>query len=197
MTDFRSARLMYRGIALLALLVAGCTTAGGEKTVQQPIPRLYGAEDPQFSRAMGELLGPGLLEGNLVDVLLNGDEIFPAMLQAIRGAKKTITFETFIYWSGSIGKEFADALAERGRAGVKVHVLLDWVGTNKMDASQLALMERAGIQVKKYHKLHWYQLGRLNNCTHRKLLMVEGQIGCTGGVGIADEWTGHAQAPKH
>jgi cardiolipin synthase len=197
MTDFRSARLMYRGIALLALLVAGCTTAGGEKTVQHPIPRLYGTEDPQFSRAMGELLGPGLLEGNLVDVLLNGDEIFPAMLQAIHGAKKTITFETFIYWSGSIGKEFADALAERGRAGVKVHVLLDWVGTNKMDASQLALMERAGIQVKKYHKLHWYQLGRLNNRTHRKLLIVDGQIGFTGGVGIADEWTGHAQDPQH
>jgi cardiolipin synthase A/B len=92
---------------------------------------------------MGALLGPGLLDGNLVEVLLNGDEIFPAMLQAIRGAQETITFETFIYWSGSIGKEFADALADRARAGVKVHVLLDWVGSDRMDASQLALMEQA------------------------------------------------------
>jgi len=184
-------------MSLLALVEMGCTTGGGEKTVQHPIPRLYGAKDPQFARTMGVLLGPGLLEGNLVDVLLNGDEIFPAMLEAIHGAKKTITFETFIYWSGSIGREFADALADRARAGVKVHVLLDWVGSDRMDASQLSLMEQAGVQVRKYHKPLWYQVGRLNNRTHRKLLVVDGRVGFTGGVGIADEWTGHAQDPAH
>jgi cardiolipin synthase len=197
MTTCRSLRVLYWGISLLALVATGCTTAGGEKSVQHPIPRLYGAEDPQFARTMGALLGPGLLEGNLVDVLLNGDEIFPAMLQAIRGAKETITFETFIYWSGSIGKEFADALADRARAGVRVHVLLDWVGSNKMDASQLELMQQAGVQVRKYHKPNWYQLGRLNDRTHRKLLVADGRIGFTGGVGIADEWSGHAQDPAH
>jgi cardiolipin synthase len=139
----------------------------------------------------------GILEGNQVDVLLNGDEIFPAMLQAIRSAKTTITFETYIYWSGSIGSEFTNALAERARAGVKVHVLLDWIGSNKMDASQLSLMEQAGVQVRKYHKPHWYQLRRLNNRTHRKLLVVDGHTGFTGGVGIADQWSGHAQDPEH
>jgi cardiolipin synthase len=184
-------------MSLLALVAAGCATGGGEKSVQHPIPRLYGAEDPQFARTMGVLLGPGLLEGNLVDVLLNGDEIFPAMLEAIRGAEKTITFETFIYWSGAIGKEFADALADRARAGVKVHVLLDWIGSDRMEASQVALMEQAGVEVRKYHKPHWYQVFRLNNRTHRKLLVVDGQVGFTGGVGIADEWTGHAQDPAH
>ena len=194
MTICRSFRGLYWGLALLALIATGC---GGEKSVQHPIPRLYAAQDPQFARTMGALLGPGLLEGNRVDVLLNGDEIFPAMLQAIRSAKRTITFETFIYWSGSIGKEFADALAERARAGVKVHVLLDWVGSNKMEASQIALMEQAGVQVRKYHKPHWYRLDRLNNRTHRKLLVADGQVGFTGGVGIADEWTGHAQDPAH
>src|SRR5678815_319312 len=168
MTACRSRRGLYWSISLLALIATGCTTAGGEKSVQHSIPRLYGAEDPQFARTMGALLGPGLLEGNLVDVLLNGDEIFPAMLQAIRGAKKTITFETFIYWSGSIGREFADALADRARSGVKVHVLLDWVGSDRMDASQLELMQQAGVQVRKYHKPNWYQLGRLNDRTHRK-----------------------------
>ena len=184
-------------VSLLALLATGCATSGREKVVEHPIPRLYGAEDPQFSRTMGTLLGTGILDGNRVDVLLNGDEIFPAMLQAIRSAKTTITFETFIYWSGSIGSEFTNALAERARAGVKVHVLLDWIGSNKMDASQLALMEQAGVQVRKYHKPHWYQLGRLNNRTHRKLLVVDGETGFTGGVGIADQWTGHAQDPEH
>ncbi len=146
---------------------------------------------------MGTLLGADVLDGNRIEALLNGDEIFPPMLQAIRNARKSITFETFIYWSGAIGREFADALAERGRAGVKVHVLLDWVGSNKMDASVLAEMEQAGVQVKKYHEPKWYQLGRLNNRTHRKLLVVDGWDGFTGGVGIADAWTGHAQDPEH
>lgn len=197
MAVFRPVRLQYCGILLLAFLATGCVSLGGEKTVEHLIPRLYGAGEPQFARTMGTLLGPDVLRGNRVDVLSNGDEIFPAMLQAIRGGKKSITFETFIYWSGSIGAEFADALAERARAGVKVHVLLDWFGSMEMDASLLALMEQAGVQVQKYHKPQWYQLGRLNNRTHRKLLVVDGQIGFTGGVGIADQWTGHAQDPEH
>jgi len=192
----RSMRLLYWVVSLLALLATGCGQ-GGEKTIEHPIPRLYGAEDAQFSRTMGALLGPGILEGNRLDVLLNGDQIFPAMLQAIRNGKKTITFETYIYWSGSIGVEFADALAERARAGVKVHVLLDWFGSGKMDASLMAQMKDAGVQVRKYHQPQWYQLGRLNNRTHRKLLVVDGQVGFTGGVGIADQWTGHAQDQEH
>jgi len=182
----RSMRLLYWVVSLLALLATGCGQ-GGEKTIEHPIPRLYGAEDAQFSRTMGALLGPGILEGNRLDVLLNGDQIFPAMLQAIRNGKKTITFETYIYWSGSISVEFADALAERARAGVKVHVLLDWFGSGKMDASLMTQMKDAGVEVRKYHKPQWYQLGRLNNRTHRKLLVVDGQVGFTGGVGIADQ----------
>ena len=146
---------------------------------------------------MGSLLGPGIVPGNKVRALCNGDEIFPAMLEAIRGAKRTICFETFIYWSGAIGQEFAEALSERARAGVKVHVVLDWVGSGKMDASMLEEMEQAGVQVVKYHPLRWYSLGRLNNRTHRKLLIVDGRVGFTGGVGIADNWLGHAQDPEH
>ncbi len=197
MAAFRSICLCYWGISVLALLATGCATSGREKVGEHPIPRLYAAGDSQFSRTMGTLLGTGILDGNRVDALLNGDEIFPAMMQAIRSAKTTITFETFIYWSGSIGSEFTNALAERARAGVKVHVLLDWIGSDKMDASQIALMDQAGVQVRKFHEPHWYQLGRLNNRTHRKLLVVDGETGFTGGVGIADQWTGHAQDPEH
>jgi len=127
-----------------------------EKVVEHSIPRLYGTDDPQFIRTMGTLLGTDILDGNQVDVLLNGGETFHAMLQSIRRAEKTITFETFIYWSGSIGSEFSNALAERAHTGVKVHVLLDWIGSYKMDASQLVLMEQAGVEVRKYHKPHWY-----------------------------------------
>jgi len=168
-----------------------------EQQIRQRIEHRYGVADPEFARAMGVLLGPSFADGNRVDTLLNGDEIFPAMLAAIRGAKRSIDFETYIYWSGGVGKAFADALAERARAGVKVHILLDWVGSQKMDKDLLDEMAKAGVEIRKYHALKWYTLDRLNNRTHRKLLVTDGRIGFTGGVGIADEWNGHAQDPDH
>jgi len=177
------------------ILVLNFTT--GEKKIEQSVERLYAAADPAFARAMGVLLGPAILQGNRFEALLNGDRIFPAMLAAIRDAKQTITFESYIYWSDAIGKEFADALAERARAGVKVHVLLDWVGSNKMDPSHLAAMEAAGVEVRQFHKPAWYSLARMNNRTHRKVLVVDGKVGFTGGVGIAELWTGDAQDPQH
>src|SRR5687768_6712167 len=114
------------GVLLAALLVSIWQAGGTESQIEQRLERLYDIDHPQFRRSMGVLLGPPLLEGNRVQVLLNGDAIFPAMLADIRRARRTITFETYIYWSDSIGREFAEALAERARAGVKVHVLLDW-----------------------------------------------------------------------
>jgi cardiolipin synthase len=169
----------------------------GEKKVQTRISEIYAVQDPQFLRTMSHLLGPPLVSGNQVQELINGDEIFPPMLAAIRAARKTITFETFIYWSGDIGREFAEALAERAQAGVKVHVLVDWVGSLKMDDELLDLMEDAGVELHKYHPLHWYHLARMNNRTHRKLLVIDGRVGFTGGVGIADEWLGDAQDADH
>ena len=171
--------------------------SSGEKKIKHEIERLYGVDDPRFVRAMGLLLGPPIAAGNRVTTLVNGDRIFPAMLEAIRGARETITFETYIYWSGEIGKAFADALAERARAGIKVHVLLDWVGSGKMDAKQIDELREAGVSVHKYHPLRWYNLARVNNRTHRKLLVVDGRIGFTGGVGIADKWSGDGQDEDH
>src|ERR1043166_3338075 len=188
--------LLAIGLTLLAVLLVVNFT-GGEKKIEQRIPRLYGSDDPLFRRAMGGLLGPVILPGNRFEFLLNGDQIFPAMLAAIRRAEKTITFETYIYWSGTVGREFAEALAERARAGVKVHVLLDWVGSSKLEASQLELMEKSGATIRKFHKPAWYNLARMNNRTHRKLLVTDGKVGFTGGVGIADLWSGHAQDPEH
>jgi cardiolipin synthase len=181
--------------ALIVLVIANLSSSA--KKIEKKIEHLYRAGDEQFVRSMGSLLGPGIIPGNQVRALCNGDEIFPAMLDAIRGAKRTICFETFIYWSGSVGREFADALGERARAGVKVHVVLDWVGSGKMDASMIDEMKEAGVEVVKYHPLRWYNVGRLNNRTHRKLLIVDGVVGFTGGVGVADNWLGHAQDPEH
>lgn len=184
-------------VVTLAAVVVALNLTAGEKRVRTRVAHLYPILDPQFQRTLGVLLGPDFLRGNRFEVLRNGDEIFPSMLRAIRNARKTITFETYIYWSGDIGRDFADALAERARAGVKVHVLIDWVGSSKIDKGFLATMEGAGVQIRRFHPPHWYNLTKLNNRTHRKLLVVDGTVGFTGGVGIAPEWTGHAQDPSH
>ena len=168
-----------------------------EKKLRHTMEHLYGVTDPQFKREMSVLLGPAIVTGNRITTLQNGAEIFPAMLQAVRQAQRTITFETYIYWSGKVGQQFADALSERSRAGVKVRVMLDWLGSEKMEGSLLDAMRAAGIEVERYHPVKWYSLGRLNNRTHRKVLIVDGVTGFTGGVGIADQWTGHAQDPDH
>ncbi len=185
--------------ALLTLLavVLAMNFATPEKKLERKIEHRYAVSDPQFERELGVLLGPAILPGNTVKDLENGDEIFPAMLEAIRGARTNINFETYIYWSGEIGKQFADALAERARAGVKVNMLVDWAGSIKMDDELLKEMEDAGVAIHKYRPLKWYNLGRLNNRTHRKLLIADGRVAFTGGVGIADAWTGHAQDPDH
>ena len=168
-----------------------------EKTIERSIEVEYAISDPQFRREMGVLLGPGITGGNRVDALDNGAEIFPAMLEAIREAERTINFETYIYWSGDIGREFSEALSERASAGVKVNVVIDWVGGMKMDTDVAARMRAAGVRVEYYRPLAWYNLSRINKRTHRKLLVVDGRLGFTGGVGIADQWTGQAQDPDH
>ena len=183
-------------LTLVVVLIA-VNFMTGEKKIEHRLTRTHSVDSPQFALELGVLLGPPLVEGNRVTALFNGDEIFPPMLAAIRDAKQTINFESYIYWSGDIGKQFADALAERARAGVQVHVMLDWVGSAKMDKSLSDEMTRAGVEVYRFHPPTWYDLGRLNNRTHRKLLIVDGVVGFTGGVGIAPTWTGHSQDPDH
>jgi len=183
--------------ATLVLGVLALNFMPGEKQIERQLTRQYDTRDPQFRRSLGVLLGPPILEGNKVEALINGDQIFPAMLAAIREAKETITFETYIYWSESIGDEFSQALSERARAGVKVHLMLDFMGSMKMNNKQVDEMKKAGVQVQRYHKPVWWKLARMNNRTHRKLLVIDGKIGFTGGVGIADQWRGNAQDEDH
>jgi len=189
---------LLTGIGIgIVLFVIAANFVRNERKVARPVVSPYGIDDPQFPRAVGSLLGPPLLPGNAVAELLNGDTIFPSMLGAIHNARATITFETYIYWSGDIGHTFAHALAERARTGVKVLILLDWAGSVPMNRDLLDLLESAGCQVIRYHAPRWYHLTRINNRTHRKVLIIDGHTGFTGGVGIADKWTGRAQDPHH
>ena len=191
---------LIAGVVASLCLVVGLLVSnfvGGETKVEHRIERLYPLDDPRFVQELGVLLGPPFLPGTKVRALMNGDEIFPPMLAAISAAQVSITFETYIYWAGDIGRAFAEALAERARQGVKVHVLLDWVGSEKMDTRLVTTMEQAGVQVRRFHPPHWSNLGRMNNRTHRKLLIADGRVGFTGGVGVAPQWTGRAQDPDH
>jgi len=161
----------------------------------EPIRINYGPLDPSFANAMGPMTGADFADGNAVEMLVNGDAFFPPMLQAIREAKKTITLETYIWASGHISNLFIDALTERARAGVKVHALFDGMGSLKLRWSDRVRMRAAGIELITYGREHWWQVKpNINHRTHRKLLIVDGKIGFTGGMCIEDHWLGNANA---
>jgi cardiolipin synthase len=177
------------------LLYANLTTP--DQPVEHPIAHRYDTRDPRFERTMSHLLGSPVVPGNRVTALLNGDQAFPAMLEAIRSARHSITLEAYIFWPGTVGTTFAQALAERARAGVATHVILDGVGSQKLDDALIDGMRQAGVQVVEFRPLRWYALDRVNHRTHRKLLVVDGRVGFTGGLGIADLYLGHAQDKDH
>lgn len=159
--------------------------------------KAYGPGTAEFSLALGPMLGADFLAGNVIQTLINGDQFFPAMLVAIRGAKQTITLETYIWAPGKISDEFVEALSERARNGVKVHVLMDGMGTLKFRREDRERMERVGIELVKYGREHWYQIKpNISHRTHRKLLIVDGRVGFAGGMCIDDSWMGNADSPK-
>lgn len=160
-----------------------------EKKIRHELHPRYAAGDDVFARTMGQLLGPPLLPGNEVTVLQNGDEIFPAMLAAIRSAERTITFENFLLKEGRVSDAFAAAFSERARAGVQVHVLQDSLGSNCIHGRAIQQMRHAGVMVEIFR----FAKFSLNYRTHRKLLVIDGKIGFIGGVGISDEWCGNGR----
>jgi cardiolipin synthase len=153
-------------------------------------------DSAEFLDSMEGSTGVPLLGGNAVAILNNGDEFYPSMLEAIRGARRSITIEAYIYWRGEIGLEFARAIAERARAGVPVKLLLDTVGSATIGDEILKVLEEGGCQLAWFNPIDWYTLDRFNYRTHRKSLIVDGRIAYTGGAGIADHWRGCAQDPE-
>ncbi|MEU5893927.1 phospholipase D-like domain-containing protein [Streptomyces sp. NPDC047461] len=146
-------------------------------------------------RRLERLIGVAATEGNELVRLRNGDEIFPAMLEAIRSARYTIDMMTFVYWRGQIAQDFARALADRARAGVRVRLLLDGFGAQKIERRLLDLMDEAGVQVAWFRKPVWLSPFKQNHRCHRKALIVDEHTAFTGGVGIAEEWCGDARGP--
>ncbi len=150
-----------------------------------------------FAHLVETVTGAPVRPGNRVEVLRNGCQTFPAMLEAIAGARRSVDFSSYIYWPGEITDRFTEAFIERARAGVEVNVVLDGYGSAKLDRDHVARLERGGVSVEFFLPPRWYTLHKLNNRMHRRLLIVDGEMGFAGGVGIADVWTGDAQDPEH
>jgi cardiolipin synthase len=162
---------------------------------------LHGEElevgSPAFQRAAEAITSSPIAPGNRAEVLINGDEIFPALIATIASARRSVNLLTYVYWHGEIARAVADAVCERAAAGVEVNVLLDAVGSAKMGRELTGRMRDAGANVAIFRPPKPYAIRRLNNRTHRKLCIVDGRVGLIGGVGIADEWTGDAEDPDH
>ena len=185
------------GLFLLCLLTGGwgCSVTA-EKRIHKPIRAEFSVADPEFRKTINHLLGPPLVEGNAIVALLNGDQIFPAMLEAIRGAQQTITIEQYIWSPGKVSEQFVPALLERARAGVKIRVVIDGIGSMKLGQSDLQPLLEAGGQVGRFNTPGWFRLFKVNHRTHRKIMVVDGKIGFTGGVCMSDEWLGNADEPE-
>jgi len=150
----------------------------------------------EVRRTLEGVIGVPATEGNQVDVLLNGDRIFPAMLEAIGEARRTIDLLTFVYWRGGIGTRFAEALSDKAGSSVRVRVLLDAWGASSIDPDLISEMEDAGVRVRWFRPLRRLQPTKVNHRTHRKVMIVDEATGFTGGVGIADEWCGDARSEE-
>jgi cardiolipin synthase len=157
----------------------------------------FAIESDEFLSTVVGATGAPFFPGNSFDIYNNGDEFYPAMMDAIEGARHSVTIEAYIYWEGDIGKLFAEALAAKSQEGLRVRILLDAIGSSSIGSDILKILETGGCQVEWYHPVRWYNLNRINNRTHRKSLIVDGRVGFTGGAGIADHWVGNAEDEHH
>jgi cardiolipin synthase len=183
-------------LLVVAAVVAGLLLLAQDQETLR-IQSARGAEEPGHAAYVAALLGADLTAGNQYDVLTNGDQFLPAMLQAIAAARTRIVLETYIYDSGDVAARFTTALEQAARRGVMCAIVVDAVGSAGMERGHVQRLESAGCVVATFNPPHWYKLEELNYRSHRKILVVDGEVGFTGGAGIADQFAGHAQDGDH
>ena len=180
------------GLALLLTVTTGC--AGVPPHLELPTLDI---KQPAFAATLGAYTGTTVVGGNRVEILLNGEEIFPAKVALIRKARRTINYAQYVFEDGEPAREITEALAERCRAGVKVNVLLDAVGALAMPSQFRAEMTNAGCRVENYRPLSPFAIDRVNYRNHRRILVVDGLVGVTGGSGISGKWSGNGRQEGH
>ncbi len=199
----RKRRPRHHFVIFLVLVAAGYALAvsiaksSAPKETVYDLPHDFKVTSPTFLPSA--LPGPAMTSGNRIEILENGDAIFPAMLAAIASARRTVNFEAYIFWSGEVGARFRDALAERAAHGVAVRVLLDAVGSpgRRLKATDVDILRRAGCRVEFFHSTKPWVIWVVNHRSHRRVLVVDGAVGFTGGAGFADPWLGSADSPEH
>jgi cardiolipin synthase A/B len=190
-------RHFFMVVLLVAVVAAvvGLALAQDQETLR--LRSAIAADDPNAPAYLAALIGGELTHGNTYEVLTNGDQVFPAMLDAINQAERRISFETYVYEAGELGETVTTALENAARRGVQVAMVLDEIGSSKMDPAHDERLRKAGCHIVSLNAPRWYELEELNYRTHRKILVVDGQVGFAGGVGVADHWLGHAQDKAH
>ena len=201
----RRARFRFRlhyahKLVLSVLIVVGIiavilTLSQDEQTLK--IESAYAAQDSHFAGYITTLLGVETTSGNEYTLLTNGDQFFPAMLDAINHATRRIAFETYIYEKGRVANQFTPALVAAAHRGVQVNLVVDAFGSNRMSEEDIEQLRQAGARVGRFGKAHWWTLDNLTYRTHRKILVIDGKIGFTGGAGVSDHWLGNAEDPDH
>jgi cardiolipin synthase len=192
---FRHRKLIITVIIIVGIVATLLALAQDQLTLK--IQSAHGIDDPQFAGYSAALLGVHATGGNTYTVLTNGDQIFPAMLAAVNGARRRISFETYIYNKGTIGEQFTNAFIAAAKRGVQVQLVIDAMGSNKVPQEWQDNLKAAGVKIGEFGQPKWYSLEELNYRTHRKILVVDGHVGFTGGVGLDDQWLGNAQDKEH
>jgi cardiolipin synthase A/B len=185
-------------VAAAALVLAGAITASGCTRVPPHValpPLMLG--EMSFFPTLEAYAGAPIVSGNSVELLLNGEEIFPSLMEAIRSARQTITYAQYYFEEGPVARDIAEALAERCRAGVGVNVLLDAFGSLNVPRQYLELMRVSGCHVVWFRPLNQYVFRRYYKRNHRRILVVDGRIGFTGGAGVSRKWMGNGRTEGH
>lgn len=177
-------------------VTASVNAEAGREAAVVSVPEVT-SDAEAFMRALGGSASADVIDGNEITVLQNGIEIFPALLDAIASATHSVHFSTFIYSSGHIPREFADTFSAAAKRGVEVRMVFDKSGSKRVSPELIKQMRKAGCKVRWFRPIRWYSWAKYNHRTHRKLLIIDGTIAFTGGVGIADEWNGNADSPAH
>ena len=183
-TGFKTVRVL-----LLSSWLAGCASTPAPLTV----PSMH-IDDPAFRTSLEAFAGAPILGDNRVDILLNGEETFPALLDAIRSAERTITFEAYIFHEGKVADQIVGAFVERCKAGVRVAILLDAHGADGLPERYIQNLRDAGCTlVSDFRPLRLWSLERTNKRNHRRIMVIDGRVGFTGGYGVDDTWSGNGR----
>jgi cardiolipin synthase A/B len=188
-------KLILSVLIVLGIVAVLLALAQDQQTLK--VESRHAVEDPLFPGYVSALLGVNATGGNRYEVLTNGDEIFPAMLAAVNGATRRICLETYIYEAGTVGDQFSAAFEAAAKRGVEVRMVVDAMGSDKIAKAWRERLVAAGVKIGDFGQAKWYTLEELNYRTHRKILVVDGRVGFTGGVGLADHWLGHAEDKEH